>query len=117
MKLVHVVTGVVVVTGSAVTGSFLGSEPEARYTRETTKFTVALHFDTQEHVLAICNGLKAWGPTPKAPVKGHSIGCNAFDTDTGVCDVYTPRPKFVNDDATLNLGHEVLHCYGGAYHE
>lgn len=34
-----------------------------------------------------------------------------------VCIVYVYRPLNVDDDHTLALGHEVLHCLLGNYHE
>jgi hypothetical protein len=34
-----------------------------------------------------------------------------------VCLVYVYRPTRVDDDHTLALGHEMLHCLLGAYHE
>ena len=34
-----------------------------------------------------------------------------------VCLVYVYRPLSVDDDRTLALGHEVLHCVLGEYHE
>lgn len=34
-----------------------------------------------------------------------------------VLDLYAVRPQEVDDDATLTIGHEVLHCvYGTKYH-
>jgi hypothetical protein len=32
------------------------------------------------------------------------------------CKIYTVEPKFVDDEATLTLGHELLHCLYGSYH-
>lgn len=32
------------------------------------------------------------------------------------CDVYLVRPGAVDDDATLSLGHEILHGLWGTYH-
>lgn len=33
------------------------------------------------------------------------------------CTVYVMRPESVDDERTLTLGHEVLHCFYGNYHE
>lgn len=33
-----------------------------------------------------------------------------------VCLLFVQRPQRVNDDATLTLGHEMLHCLLGDYH-
>lgn len=36
--------------------------------------------------------------------------------DDGSCRIYAVRPRRVNDDATLMLGHEMVHCLIGNYH-
>lgn len=33
-----------------------------------------------------------------------------------VCLIFVERPKLVNDERTLQLGHELAHCLLGAYH-
>lgn len=33
------------------------------------------------------------------------------------CEIHTVKPKNVDDDATLTLGHELLHCLYGSYHQ
>ncbi len=33
------------------------------------------------------------------------------------CDIYVVRPTSVDDDATMSVGHEVLHGLLGAYHD
>ena len=32
------------------------------------------------------------------------------------CEVHTVQPRVVNDNATMTLGHELLHCLYGSYH-
>lgn len=32
------------------------------------------------------------------------------------CVVHTVRPKYIDDDTVMTLGHEVLHCIYGSYH-
>lgn len=32
------------------------------------------------------------------------------------CDIYSTRPKTLDDESVLTLGHEVLHCLWGEYH-
>lgn len=36
---------------------------------------------------------------------------------TGDCEVHITQPDWVDDDVTLTLGHEMLHCMYGLYHE
>jgi len=33
------------------------------------------------------------------------------------CEVHIVKPEHVDDEATLTLGHELLHCLYGSYHE
>lgn len=33
------------------------------------------------------------------------------------CDVYVQRPRNIDDTHTLTLGHEMLHCLIGSYHD
>lgn len=33
------------------------------------------------------------------------------------CEVHFIEPKFIDDNNTLTLGHEVLHCIRGSYHK
>jgi len=39
------------------------------------------------------------------------------DKNIAYCDLYLIRPKFVDDDATTGVGHELLHGLFGSYHE
>jgi hypothetical protein len=38
------------------------------------------------------------------------------DLDTGRTVIYLPPPKYVDDDVTCSLGHEVMHAAFGKYH-
>jgi hypothetical protein len=33
------------------------------------------------------------------------------------CELHILDPKYVDDEATLTLGHEMIHCLYGSYHE
>ena len=51
----------------------------------------------------------------------HGISILKTNRETGArtCEIYLPtkhRPREVDDDATLTLGHELLHCMLGNYH-
>jgi hypothetical protein len=51
----------------------------------------------------------------------HGFSILKRDQKTGLvtCEVYLPnakRPRLVDDDGTLTLGHELLHCMLGDYH-
>jgi hypothetical protein len=50
---------------------------------------------------------------------GFSILKTNRETGARTCEIYLPnemRPKEVDDEATLSLGHELLHCMQGNYH-
>jgi hypothetical protein len=86
------------------------------YVRELPEFTVRIHLGTQREILDKCNELHAWPERVEKVPKGKALGCSLFDTQTRVQDIYNPRPKDVDDAATTNLGHELLHAYAGRYH-
>ena len=50
---------------------------------------------------------------------GFSILRKSRETGALTCEIYLPnykRPREVDDEATLILGHELLHCMHGDYH-
>ena len=50
---------------------------------------------------------------------GFSILKTNRETGARTCEIYVPnakRPTNVDDEATLILGHELLHCMLGTYH-
>jgi hypothetical protein len=50
---------------------------------------------------------------------GFSILKTNRETGARTCEIYLPnakRPREVDDEGTLNLGHELLHCMLGDYH-
>ncbi len=51
--------------------------------------------------------------------KGFSILRTNRETGARTCEIYLPnqqRPREVDDEGTLSLGHELLHCMYGNYH-
>jgi hypothetical protein len=51
--------------------------------------------------------------------RGFSILRKHRETGALTCEIYLPneqRPREVDDEATLSLGHELLHCMLGDYH-
>jgi len=50
---------------------------------------------------------------------GFSILKTHRETGARTCEIYLPndqRPREVDDERTLTLGHELLHCMRGDYH-
>lgn len=62
--------------------------------------------------------------SPFPTVDGFAIWPETRDEDGNVlnrvgdlvCEIHTVQPKGVDDNATLTLGHELLHCLYGSYH-
>ena len=51
--------------------------------------------------------------------RGFSILKRSRETDALTCEIYLPngqRPSEVDDEGTLTIGHELLHCMLGDYH-
>lgn len=96
-----------------------GCHPDLRtpvnYQRRQTEFTVKLAFAPQDRVREICSNLGAW--EGRAPGGAGVFGCTVYDTVTHEATIHTTEPTHLDDEATLTLGHEVLHAYGGRYHQ
>jgi hypothetical protein len=51
---------------------------------------------------------------------GFSILKTNRATGSRTCEIYLPnekRPREIDDEGTLTLGHELLHCMRGEYHQ
>src|SRR5688572_27783234 len=51
--------------------------------------------------------------------RGFSILKTNRETGARTCEIYLPaeqRPREVDDEGTVSLGHELLHCMKGNYH-
>jgi len=51
--------------------------------------------------------------------RGFSILKTNRETGARTCEIYLPadqRPREIDDEGTLSLGHELLHCMHGDYH-
>jgi hypothetical protein len=51
--------------------------------------------------------------------RGFSILKRNIESGAFTCEIYLPadqRPRIVDDEATLTIGHELLHCLLGDYH-
>lgn len=44
-------------------------------------------------------------------------GMAIMSADDNICEVYALVPKRIDDQRTLTIGHESLHCVYGRYHE
>lgn len=48
---------------------------------------------------------------------GFSVLKRNLETGELTCAIYVLKPRMVNDRRTTALGHELLHCLAGAYHD
>jgi hypothetical protein len=86
---------------------------------ESAVQVVLMQYDSPKQVVHACQKMGAWpGWTDTQVLSGHPApGCNAFDPATKVCTIHTLKPRFVEDDDRMaNQGHELEHCFLGAYH-
>lgn len=94
------------------------ADDAVRPTRHDDQFKVVLKFMPRRAAFEACQALGVWpGVRFEQVPRNFSAGCNVFDKVDKVCTIITPEPEYVDDDATRNLGHEVLHCARGAFHD
>ena len=87
-------------------------------TREMESFTLHVVMLEPDEVVQTCIRLGAWpADEANAAAKHRHLGCAVARLDAKECTVYSPRPVTVDDQSTTVLGHEVLHCAFGRYHQ
>ncbi|WP_407305623.1 hypothetical protein [Acinetobacter sp.] len=85
-----------------------GVEP-IKPTRDTKDFTVRLNIVSPNEITEVCT---------KLGTVYEANGCNAFHIPENFCDIYVMMPDSVDDQKKMAiLGHELMHCRYGAYHQ
>lgn len=86
---------------------------------DRTSVTVTVRwYESKPAVVAACKRLGAWPALPPEQVMRHPApGCAEVRHDAPTCTVHALRPKRLDDARTATLGHEVLHCLWGNYHD
>ena len=66
----------------------------------------------------VSNALRQFQKSLEQPVtKETSLGWSGWDKEEPYqCEIHIKPPKYVDDDDTLTLGHELAHCLYGSYH-
>jgi hypothetical protein len=84
-------------------------------TRDDSKFLLEIRFLPRDKVIDQCRAHGVWA---RMPGPRDMVGCALFyqDREPKQCVVIVPEPKYVDDQNTLALGHEILHCARGRYH-
>lgn len=78
-------------------------------TRDIKDFSVRLNIVGAADITKACNGLGT---------EYNANGCNAFHSPQNFCDIYVVMPDAVSDDKRMQIiGHELMHCRYGAYHQ
>jgi hypothetical protein len=86
---------------------------------EEIRVTVHFYDDNRairQHYAAV-NGI-SYRNTP-ANIQGFAVWHEWIEEPANVghfCTIHTLRPKRIDDNNTLTLGHELLHCLYGTYH-
>ena len=111
------------VSGSRIRGKGEAEEGDREDivpTRNEAQVQVQMHqYDSPRVVVRECLAMGAWvGMTEDQVLHAHPApGCMEFHPDTKLCIIHTLKPRYVEDDDRMqNMGHEVLHCFEGAYH-
>jgi hypothetical protein len=109
----HLILAILVV---ALVAGIVGSAhaEEIRPTRANFDIALQVKYLPQRQAWDYCKSLGMWPGVHAMPRR--PVGCNLFYPDKKLCVIVTPAPMEVDDDATLNLGHEVDHCLRGDYH-
>jgi len=76
----------------------------------TTKYRQINNIDPSSHV-QLRDGFAVWSEWRDE--QGNSV----TDPEQELtCEVHTAQPRRLEDQATMILGHEILHCIYGSYH-
>jgi hypothetical protein len=111
-ELVFAILVVIIFFGILIAGCEPRGTP-VKPTRQADSFTIAVNLGSQQEIAAKC---ASFGVNENVQTNVER-GCTRFFLDRNHCEVYAPRPEFVDDAATTVLGHEVLHCIAGKYHQ
>lgn len=116
-RIITLAAGLLVALTATASGG--SKDDPIKATWEYTEFTVKVTFLSARATALKCASLGAWGGNERGAleaIKGGPVGCARIHHDTKVCEVFAPRPDSVDDAKTAVLGHEVLHCILGKYH-
>ena len=98
----------------------LGGEPIKPTTELNDLRVVVTRLSTVELInLQRRNGVRVDLRGARQSHHGFTIVKRNLKTGAFTCEIYLPsdqRPRTVDDEATLTLGHEFLHCLFGEYH-
>lgn len=85
-----------------------------------SEMAVRITWLSQEDAAITCARLGAWGGDERIALlvsRQRPVGCARIDLASGVCHIFAPKPERIDDARTTVLGHELLHCFIGRYHD
>ena len=101
---------------------------EPTLNREAQPISVTVHFHPDVRSVTEAyrqsHGISRFEQVPN--MLGFAVWPQWVDRETGEwvdrddqlsCEIHSVTPKRVDDEATLTLGHEMLHCVYGSYHQ
>lgn len=50
-------------------------------------------------------------------VDPEHLGISVYSPDDNRCTIFSLKPRYIDDERTLTLGHELLHCIYGEVHK
>ena len=110
------------VTGLSGAAPAAGGEP-VKPTLEVNDLRIVIAYVSIGDLVKLQQRLGGGGVDMRDIRQTHHTGFSILRTnrETGArtCEIYLPnqqRPRQVDDEGTLSLGHELLHCMYGNYH-
>jgi hypothetical protein len=85
-------------------------QPEWDRNHSTLIITINL-YQTEDEMI------KALEARLQRSVSPNQLGMAIMSPDDNVCEIYSTKPRRVDDKRTMTLGHEFLHCVYGRYHK
>lgn len=93
--------------------SYSGTKPPVIETFDRTGEVIYLTvnlYDNQSDMVRDINEFLGYEVDP------DHLGISIYSPDDNQCMVFSLKPRYVDDERTLTLGHEILHCIYGEVH-
>jgi hypothetical protein len=83
------------------------------------KFYVELRMLPKDEVVDTCRSFGLWSNLTVDQVRrSDNVGCNVYHVERKHCVIYAAMPRHMGDLIRFEvLGHELLHCAIGNYHD
>jgi len=95
--------------GSCDTNKQTNISKEWDRTHEELQVTVKLYDNNSQLINTLTERLGS-------PVNENTLGKAIMSPNDNICEVYALKPRRIDDQRTMTIGHELLHCLYGRYH-